>query len=191
MICRVFQKNSGGKKTHISGIMRLESIGNELGSSGLPPLLDSSPYIARSTKPTMIESSSTYVSCFSNPIDVAPPQRNQGGIFDSSGNSLLGIPRIPLSASFYSAQSQPPNLPLPPGSVYSMQDHTILRALLENHGSTSRNGGDKMVSISQVTALTSDINPEISSVMASNFDMGRKAFENQHNPVDLDSLWNY
>ncbi|KAF7838480.1 NAC domain-containing protein 100-like [Senna tora] len=68
VICRVFQKNSGGKKTHISGIMRLESIGNELGSSGLPPLTDSSS----SSRPLLM-TESAYVPCFSNPIDA---QRN-------------------------------------------------------------------------------------------------------------------
>nr|KYP69756.1 Protein CUP-SHAPED COTYLEDON 2 [Cajanus cajan] len=45
VICRVFQKSLGVKKSHISGMMMLDSFGNELGSSALPPLTDSSPSI--------------------------------------------------------------------------------------------------------------------------------------------------
>lgn len=202
----MFEKSSGGKKAHISGIMRLESIGNELGSSGLPPLTDSSPYIGK-TKPMNMTTESSYVPCFSNPIDVP---RNQGGIFDSFENTLLGVPsnpqeilpRIPISGSIYSSQ-QPLEVP---SSVYPVQDQSLLSALLEHHRSNLRSGfnfkpeRDKMVSVSQETGLTSDMNPEISSVV-SNFDMGRRDFENQQNPpassaaaaapVNLDSFWNY
>ncbi|KAJ1406293.1 NAC domain [Sesbania bispinosa] len=137
VICRVFQKSSGGKKTHISGIMRLDSLGNQLGSSDLPPLTDFTPLIGK-TKEQLSVTESGYVPCFSNPIDI---QRNQGGIFDSFSNSLIG--------------------------------------------------GD-MVSVSQQTGLTSDVNAENSSVV-SNFDMGsRRPFNNQqHPPMDLASMWNY
>ncbi|XP_061346586.1 NAC domain-containing protein 100 [Gastrolobium bilobum] len=201
VICRVFQKSSAGKKTHISGIMKLDSFGNELGSSGLPPLTDSSPSIDK----TKSLSGSVCVPCFSNPIDV---QRNQGGIFDSFTNSIYGVssnpldilPRMPPSGSFYSAQGVqvPANLPFP-GSVYSMQDQTVLRALHENNGSNLINGfktDREIVSVSQETGLTTDMNAETSSVI-SNFDMGRRSFDNQHHPstsvaaVDLHSLWNY
>ncbi|WVZ12953.1 hypothetical protein V8G54_017483 [Vigna mungo] len=195
VICRVFQKSSAGKKTHISGIMRLDSLANELGSSALPPLSDSSPSIGN-TKPL---NESAYVPCFSNPIDV---QRNQDGVFDSLNNSIYGVspnnpldflPRMPPSTSFYSAQGVQavPNLTFP-GSVYSLQDHTNLRAMCENNGGGYKSERD-MISVSQETCLTTDINPETSS----NFDMGRRHFENQNHPsvsvapVDLDGLWNY
>ncbi|KAF7806209.1 NAC domain-containing protein 100-like [Senna tora] len=198
VICRIFQKGSSGKKTHISGMMRLDSLGNDMGSSGLPPLTDSSPYTGNKTKPL---TESAYVPCFSNPIDA---QRNQGGIFDSSTNSFFGVSsnptRIPLSGSLYSTQpplQPPPNLAFPT-SVYSLQDQTLLRALIENHGS-NRNSfktEGEMVSVSQETGLTTtDMNPEISSVVSS-FDMGRRPFENHHLPasaasVEFESLWNY
>ena len=67
---QIFQKSSGGKKTHISGLVRLGSFGNELGPSVLPALMDSSPFNGK-TKPM---DESVYVPCFSNPIDI---QRNQ------------------------------------------------------------------------------------------------------------------
>ena len=202
MICRVFQKSVGGKKTHLSGIMRLDSYGNELGSSGLPPLTDSSPHIIGKTKSV---TESAYVPCFSNPINV---QRNQGGIFDSFTNTLFGVssntsemlPRIPLSSSLFPVQNDQATASLPfSSSVYNMQDQNILRALLESPGSNLRNGfktEGEMVSVSQETGLTTDMNNEISSVL-SNFEMGKRQFENQQHPnasappVDVESFWNY
>ena len=81
VICRVFQKSSGVKRTHISGMMMLDSYGNEMvySSSALPPLTDSSPSIGNNTKALSV-TDSAYVPCFSNPIDV--PR----GIFDSLNN---------------------------------------------------------------------------------------------------------
>lgn len=205
----MFQKSSAGKKTHISGIMRLDSLGlghHELGSS-LPPLTDSLSSINK-TKALL---DSAYVPCFSNQIEV---QRNhQGGIYDSFSNSIYGVssnpleffPRVPPSSgSLYSTTQGvqvPSSLPFP-GSVYSMQDQAILRALYENNASNFVNGFKAerdMVSVSQETDLTTDMNAETSSVV-SNFEMGRRSFENQNqNPppasaagVDQDhGLWSY
>jgi len=199
VICRVFQKTSGGKKIHLSGIVRFGSIGSELGPN-LPPLMDSSPYIGK-TKPV---DESAYVPCFSNPMYA---QRNHEGMVDSFNNSLYGgssnptdiLSRIPLPSSFYSAQTPPllGNLQFP-GSV-TMQDHSVLRALLGNQGSNLRQSFKterEMLSVSQETALTTDMNTEISSVM-SNLEMGRQSFHHQEapstsvGPVDLDNLWSY
>ncbi|GLU12399.1 hypothetical protein SLE2022_290840 [Rubroshorea leprosula] len=201
VISRVFQKSSGGKKTHISGLVGIGSFGNELGPSALPPLTDSSPY-SGGTKPARPESA--YVPCFSNPIDV---QRNQENTINCFSNPLLNVssnptdifPRIPLSNSFYSAQSAPvPSTLQFPTSVF-MQDQSILRALLESNGSTLRQSFKTerdIISVSQDTGLTTDINTEISSVM-SNLEMGKRPFDDQDapsasaGPVDLDSFWNY
>lgn len=193
VICRVFQKSSAGKKTHISGIMRLDSFANQFGSSSLPPLSDSSPSIGN-TKPL---NDSAYVPCFSNQINV---QKNHEGVFDSFTNSIYRVssnpleilPRMPSSNSFFSTQAVQPAPSLTfPTSVYTLQDHTILRALCENNGYKSERD---MISVSQeTTSLTTDINPETSS----NFDISRRPFENHNHPpvsvapLDLDGLWNY
>lgn len=193
VICRVFQKSSAGKKTHISGIMRLDTLGNDLGSSVLPPLTDSSHSIGKIKQ----LNDSAYVPCFSNSIDV---QRNQGGIFDSftNNNSIYGVSSNPListsSNPLYSNNNQVGcNLQFP-SSVCGMQDQAILRALYENNGFKSER--QQIVSVSKETDLTTDMNAETSSVV-SNFDMSRRAFENNHHrpppaAVDLDgTLWNY
>lgn len=196
VICRVFQKSSGGKKIPISGLVRLGSFGSELGPSNLPPLMDSSPFSGK-TKPF---GESTYVPCFSNAMDA---QRHQEGMVDS--NSLYGvisnptdmIPRIPLSSSYYSAQTGPlsGNLPFP-GNVV-MQDPSFLRALFGNQGSNSRQSFKperEIVSGSQETVLTTDMNAEISSVV-SNLEMGRRPFQEvpstSTGPVGLENFWEY
>ncbi|KAJ0105222.1 hypothetical protein Patl1_18783 [Pistacia atlantica] len=213
VISRVFQKSSGGKKIHISGIVSLGSFGNnELGPSGLPPLMDSSPPDnnnnngGKSTKPL---TDSAYVPCFSNsnPIDV---QRTQQNSFDWLNNPLIPVsssnrtdlfPRIPFPNSFH---SPPLSIPVTsnfqfPGSIL-MQDQSTLRALIENQTSNmsqSFKTEREMVSLSQDTGLTGDMNPEISSVM-SNFEMVKSQFEDQDQvpstssgAVDIDKLWNY
>ncbi|XWS60518.1 hypothetical protein CRYUN_Cryun07bG0042600 [Craigia yunnanensis] len=199
VIFRVFQKSSGGKKIHISGLVRVGSFGNELGPAGLPPLMESSPYNGKSNPVAL----SAYVPCFSNPID---SQRNQEDTIDNFNNPLLCVSSIPtdifspvqLSNSFYSAQAVPfPSNFQFPGSVL-MQDQSILRALIENHGSNMRQDFKTerdMISVSQETGLTTDINTEISVV--SNLEMGKRTFDDQEapstsaGPVDLDCFWHY
>lgn len=190
VICRVFQKSSAGKKTHISGIMRLDTLGNEFDCSVLPPLTDSIGKIKQLND-------SAYVPCFSNSIDV---QRNQGGFFDSFTNSIYGVssnnpPDVFQRGSLYSSSNQSAANFQFPGSVCGIQDQSILRALYENN-SFKRQQQQQIVSVSQETDLTTDINAETCSVV-SNFDIGRRAFENnnhQHRPppVEFDgTLWNY
>ncbi|KAF5192624.1 Nac domain-containing protein [Thalictrum thalictroides] len=67
VLCRIFQKSSGGKKIHIPGLPRLSSFGDDLGPSLLPPLMDPSPY---SSKNKASEITTTHVTCFSNPMEV-------------------------------------------------------------------------------------------------------------------------
>lgn len=211
VICRVFQKSSGGKKTPISGIVRLGNFGNEIGSSGLPPLMDSSTYSAKSKQAQQ----SSNVPCFSNPsMDVL---RNQEGIVDSINNSINNntlfsispnpttnvFPRNPLSNSIYSTQAVPISGNPQFQSSVLMQDQSILSALLENQSSNLRQkfkAEREMVSFSQETVLTSEMNNEISSVM-SNLEMGiRRPFgdhqeqQQQHPSVSgppVDLFWNY
>lgn len=207
VLCRVFQKGSGGKKTHISGLAGLGSFGNELGPPGLPPLMDSSPDNGSKTIKSVADSA--YVSCFSNSIDLQRNQKNTTTIenffnnpppISVSSNCPDVFPRIPLSSnSFYSPLSVPvPSHAQFPGSVF-MQDHSILRALIENQGSNmsqSFKTEREMISVSQDTGLTADMNPEISSVV-SNLEMVKRPF-NDHDapstsagPVDFDCFWNY
>ncbi|RVW80886.1 NAC domain-containing protein 79 [Vitis vinifera] len=83
VICRVFQKSSGGKKTHISGLVRMDPYGDELRSSSqLPPLTDSSPFSSE----TRTVGDSSHVTCFSNQMEDRKPQED---MIDSFNNPLL------------------------------------------------------------------------------------------------------
>ncbi|XP_044476422.1 NAC domain-containing protein 100-like [Mangifera indica] len=191
VISRVFQKNSGGKKIHISGLVRLASFGNnELGPSGLPPLMDSSPSDNNGSKSIKPITDSSYVPCFSNSnsIDVQRAQQSSIDCFN-----VNHPPHFPLPNSFYSP------LPLPISSNFQfpgpllMQDHSILRTLFENQTSNmsqSFKTEREMVSLSQDTGLTGDMNPEISSV---NLEMVKNQFDDQDQTgnVDLDNFWIY
>ncbi|XP_058083099.1 NAC domain-containing protein 100-like isoform X2 [Magnolia sinica] len=206
VISRIFQKSSGGKKTHLSGLMRMSSLGNDLGSSLLPPLMDS-PYSGR-TRTSV--SDAAHVSCFSKAMEGHKSQEDMMDSFNSSlfltssnppeiSPSSFIFSKITLPTAFYPTQGvpNPGNLQYPSSGL--MQDQAILRALLGNHGSSMKQNCKterEMVSISQETGLTTDMNTEISSVI-SNHEMGRRCFEEQEDPsatagpVDLDCLWNY
>ncbi|GAV85228.1 NAM domain-containing protein [Cephalotus follicularis] len=202
VICRVFQKSSGGKKMPMTGLIRIGSFGNELGPSGLPPLMDSSPYNSDKSK-SVVETA--YVPCFSNPIDV---QRNQEDNVDCFKNPYSAVSsnqpdifsRIPIANSFSFAQIAPLSTNCQFPGYVSMQDQSIfLRALIENQGSNMRQSLKTergMVSAPQETGLSADINTEISPVI-SNLEMGRKPFDYREapststGPVDLDCFWNY
>ncbi|KAJ4961748.1 hypothetical protein NE237_021658 [Protea cynaroides] len=207
VICRIFQKSSGGKKTIVSGLVRLSSFGDDLGPSLLPPLMDSS---CNNSKTKTAQAEIAHVTCFSNPMEGQKNQEETADCFNShlysasanhpdvSSASLI-LSKFSLPNSFYSTQGSPNlgNLQYP-GSLF-MQDQAILRALLGNHGTNmkqSTKAEREMISMSQETGLTTDMNPEISSVV-SNHEMGRRSFEDQDDPstsggpVDLDCLWNY
>lgn len=202
VICRVFQKSSGGKKVHISGLVRMTSNGNELVPSALPPLMDSSPYGNGRIKPAV--SDSVHVHCFSNPIDIQTTQNEMFNYLNTpnytfSSNSTANFPRILFQNGFSQCQSAPNqgNFQFP--GTLPIQDQSLLRGLLDNYGQNMKNGlktEKEMVSVSQETGLSTEMNTEISSVV-SNFEMGRRSFEEQQapstsaGPLDLDCLWNY
>ncbi|KAF9623703.1 hypothetical protein IFM89_003848, partial [Coptis chinensis] len=200
---RIFQKSSGGKKIHVPGLLYKSSFGDDLGPSLLPPLMDPSPYTCKN-KP--VASEATHVTCFSNQME---GQKNQEEMIDCFNSHLFSTPTNPsdnisqsslllskysLPNSLYSTHHTHPNL-----SNFQYQGSNFIQAWLENQGSAMKQNFKterEMVSISQETGLTTDMNTEISSVV-SNHDMGRRSFDDQQDPspstepVDLDCLWNY
>ncbi|KAK9119192.1 hypothetical protein Scep_017285 [Stephania cephalantha] len=104
VLCRIFQKSSGGKKTYVSGLVRLSSIGEDLGhnnnnnsasSSLLPPLMDSSPY-STSTKTKSGAAETAHVTCFSNSMESQKDQ-DDNNITDSNcfNSPLFSAPPPP------------------------------------------------------------------------------------------------
>ncbi|CAK9312263.1 unnamed protein product [Citrullus colocynthis] len=172
VISRVFQKSCGGKKVHISGLVKLGSC-----SSALPPLKDSSSSSSSFKIKPVPEL--THVPCFSNSMDST--QRTLPKINDCSFNFSSFFPTI------FQKNTQPNPLHNPQSISFplNLQFQNMVRT-----------EGEGRISVSQETGLTTDMNNEISSVV-SNLEMGRLPFDNQHNPsastVPLNPhiVWNY
>ncbi|GAB4860777.1 hypothetical protein Ancab_035940 [Ancistrocladus abbreviatus] len=195
VICRVFQKSAGGKKILFPDIMSSDSFSTEFSpSSSLPPLTESSPYSDQS-KPGV--PGSVHVSCFSS--SMINTTSNSHGSHDQIFDSFNTSP-------FYFQRNNSPNsvYQVPPIQGNFMSDQAILRAILENNDNNngaamlkqSMKTERDMLSVSQDTCLTSDMNAENSSVV-STYEMGKGVFDDQDGPstsggpVDIDCFWNY
>ncbi|KAK0585296.1 hypothetical protein LWI29_026389 [Acer saccharum] len=184
VICRVFQKSCGGKKTHIQGMVKLGSFENNMSPSVLPPLMDSSPNNNSETITAVNETS--HVTCFSDPMEDQKTSKTQeedmidsfNTCFLASSNPLHSVispvsflSKSSVSNSFYANQILPNigNLPHYP-DAFLLQDQSILKILLENHGPNP----NPKTEFSQDSVVSNQEDPSTSG-----------------GPVDLDCLWNY
>ncbi|GAB2223886.1 hypothetical protein Droror1_Dr00004630 [Drosera rotundifolia] len=196
VICRVFQKSAGGKKVYYPGMMRSDSLGTDLGPSGLPPLMESSSY-GDQTKSGI--PGSVHVPCFSSPMMMTNAQgSNLPPIFE--GFNPINAINCNTNSSFYFQRN---NGMVNPMYVSQVQENNNfmsdqVRVILEtNYGAAMKRHSMKaereMLSVSQDTCLTSDMNAEISS----SYELGKGPFDDHEGPstsggpVDIDSLWNY
>lgn len=179
MISRVFQKSCGGKKVHISGLVKLGSCS----SSALPPLKDSSSSSSSFKIKPVPELA--HVPCFSNAMDSS--QRTPPRITDYSLNFTSYFPTI------FPRNTQPTPLYNPESISFpsNLQFPNMARTFKPAEG--------ERISVSQETGLTTDMNIEISSVV-SNLEMGRSPFDNQNAPsastaaplnLNPQMVWNY
>lgn len=182
VICRVFQKSPGGKKTHISGFSRLSSYGNDLPPSVLPPLMDSSPHNSE-TRTGAGETS--HVTCFSDPME---DQKTPEEMIDSFNTSLLAsssssdisptsilLSKTFLPSSAYTNQIIPNIGNLQYSDSFWMQDQSILKMLLESPRVNSRQNSKAEFSQDSVVS-----NPEM--IQDPSCSAG---------PADLGCLWSY
>ncbi|CAA3001577.1 NAC domain-containing 92-like [Olea europaea subsp. europaea] len=165
VICRVFKKSLGGKKVHISGLIKNRNSGENSECSDLPSLMELSSD-DNQTGYSVAEDSK--VPCFSNQLEDPKPQNNMIDEFNNS-SSLISQPNENLAYS---------------DSDLMMQDHSLLRLLLEGNGANvKQNGKPKYL---QDTGIGSSM-----------FGYGMRAYEDQEfpvistGPVDIDCLWNY
>ncbi|KAH6758452.1 NAC domain containing protein 100 [Perilla frutescens var. frutescens] len=96
VISRVFQKTSGGKKIHISGMKRIDCEGNAMSSSTMPPLIDS----------TKLEHEHEHVHCFSRAT--VSPQKIQEDMITTFNDPIFPPPSNPLDSSSFSRPQFPP-----------------------------------------------------------------------------------
>ncbi|PHT46257.1 hypothetical protein CQW23_15415 [Capsicum baccatum] len=193
VICRVFQKSSGGKKIDISGLLNLNSNENKMGNSFLATLTDPSSSSSSSSPFTGTAAKSGHVHCFSNLFTAQnscfnnfplPVVSNPMDVFAASSlpNTFSCNQIVPVQGTF-SAN---------PGS-FGVQDPMIHRTSLENYDQDFKK--EVVYSVSQETAVIStDMNAGISSIVP-NLEMKRPFVEDQVPSaamVDLhglNSLW--
>ncbi|XP_073271926.1 NAC domain-containing protein 100-like [Primulina huaijiensis] len=176
VISRVFHKTSGGKKVHISGLMRMNPKGDDSPPSTLPPLTDPSPFHENRK---LVESESNHVHCFSNPIVSQKGQESFANPFNNPMDSFSWgqLHTIQGGMGFQI-----------PGSI-PFQDPSILRSLLGNY---RQNVGKEMASLPQETGLKNK-----NSLVPSNLELGKKSFGDQEAPSapvgaqDIDCIWSY
>ncbi|CAK9186067.1 unnamed protein product [Ilex paraguariensis] len=192
VISRIFRKSSGGKKTHISGLVRMSDYSNELEPSNLPPLKDLSPHNGQ-TRTAVAETS--HVSCFSNSM---VDQKPHGDIASSSSSKPSDISNTPFLfsersglSSFFTPQFVPHIETLQFPDSFLMHDQSILRVLMENNGTNLKQNCKS--EFSNDTDMSTDIGSGLSR-----HEMAQRPYEGEEypittsaGPVDLDCLWNY
>ncbi|CAA0820848.1 NAC domain-containing protein 100 [Striga hermonthica] len=159
VISRVFQKTSGGKKVHISELMRPSPARDELSQ-----LTDMKPKPCPSPGPTH-----AHVHCFSN-------NELASTFYPSSVASPFPWLQFPAVQPGIGSQG--------PGAI---QDPTVLTGFLAGFGPNMVSAPEKMsemMSVSQETAMSAE-----NSSVVSNFEMGKKTFEEQQQ--NLDCIWHY
>ncbi|KAG9159652.1 hypothetical protein Leryth_013612 [Lithospermum erythrorhizon] len=176
VLSRIFKKCHGGKKTHISLLIRDTNCGGDLGNSNLPPLLDVSTSDFQ-TKASLGESS--HVPCFSNQTEDQKPFANSFGGNNNIKfyNSSMIFPQMmPIGESFQYMDSS------------LMQDQSILR-LLHDNDERGING--------EFSHETGGISTDLSSTM-SNHEVDLMPYQNQDftissttAPMDMDCLWDF
>ncbi|KZV34250.1 hypothetical protein F511_21735 [Dorcoceras hygrometricum] len=176
VISRVFHKTSGGKKVHISGLMRMNPKGID-SVSALPPLMDPNPPFDESRK--LVESGLNHVHCFSNPM---ASRRGQESLANPFNNPMDSFPW----GQVHAVQG---GMGFPIPASVQFQDPSILRTLLGNY---RPNVGKEMASLPQETGLSNE-----ESSVPSNLEMPKKSFSDQEAPSasvgaqDIDCIWSY
>ncbi|KAG6401766.1 hypothetical protein SASPL_138631 [Salvia splendens] len=163
VISRVFQKTSGGKRVHISGLMRMGS------AAALPPLMDPSLF-NNNNGGGGEEPESGHVHCFSNTDIAHAPMINAN----------FPIPPIPMDSFLAPVQ-------------FPVQDPAILRQFLADYRNNMMGYGFKnkkeIVSMSQETVLSTENYSGVSNLDTGKrpFQEQDNAVETQ----DLDCIWSY
>ncbi|KAK6152999.1 hypothetical protein DH2020_012638 [Rehmannia glutinosa] len=165
VICRIFKKNSGGNKVHISGLVRSRNSGFDL-----PQLMD----FSRDENQTRTASGAerSHVTCFSNPME-DDPRDKPGDEFSSKNGDFPFI------------FSQAPN----PESVL-LQDQSMLRLLFETNSPCMKQNAKQ--EFSEEIGVNADFSSAISNIgVGFKPYVDDQDFSILSSGVEFDCLWNY
>ncbi|KAL4203116.1 hypothetical protein AMTRI_Chr01g126300 [Amborella trichopoda] len=236
VVSRIFHKSSAGKRAPFSGLLRINSFGDELRSPSLPPLMDSSVTNASSSLMDDGIRERVDMPSFSTSLEEQNDQLMSFGLNRYGGLGPGGVnpgatshnpayhPHFSRFNSLYPYQTpsgfntmnHPRNnqAPLYLHSSLDTSDRAMLRTVADGHGAKRFKveqergssllqepprcvvSNQSMVSISQDTGMSTDVNTEISSVVSKHEFCSRpfedlEALSSSAGPVDLDCLWNY
>ncbi|XP_073144349.1 NAC domain-containing protein 79-like [Henckelia pumila] len=161
VLSRVFHKTSGGKKVHISELIRMQP------PTAPPQVMDPNPNPTyHNTKPEPMESESCVVPCFSNPIVPSSyPWGAFGQVLDPSGGTGRQIP-----------------------GFVTLDESSIFRDMVGQAVNDECKIEGEMGSVSQETAFSTDnSNLEVENMP---FDGQRLALASVGS-LDLEILWGY
>ncbi|GLT29341.1 hypothetical protein SLA2020_042140 [Shorea laevis] len=210
VVCRVFHKNTGIKKNPVSELLRINP-DDYLDYSSLPPLMDPPPYTTSSDHPSssflggdgedefkvMSSSRSTDGNYLSSNVmiptnqNLLQPAPNTGY---QTGSSIYN-PSIPPQNPLFPYQSSPNSTYLHQGrsvTGFGGHDQAILRALAAKADTRQckmeqfSSNQPSLVTLSQDTGLSTEINNEISS---RNEIGSSKTYE--EDMEGLECLWDY
>ncbi|CAI0454076.1 unnamed protein product [Linum tenue] len=181
VICRVFHKSDGGKKVHISGLVRMTSNGEETKPSELPPLMDSS--CSSSHEETRNSTYNSHVPCFSNPTQDHRTQQDLAYGSDATQFPKSSVPVIssisPMGTSNFHYQDS-----------LLMPDQSLLRMLVENNGwQTSESLKPEQVSAE--TGHSTDMSSNHAQLLHTSFEVSEDPSSTSAGILDLDCLWSY
>ncbi|GAA0182428.1 hypothetical protein LIER_30371 [Lithospermum erythrorhizon] len=179
VLSRIFKKCPGGKKTHISGLIRGNNFVGNLGNPNLPALLDLSTSNFQ-TKASPAESS--HVPCFSQQMEDHKTLENnimRNNNWDFNNSSMVFPQMTPIGESFHYMDSS------------LLQDQSILRLFLDNDERGIK--GNLQGEFSQDTG---GISTDLSSNL-SNHEVDIMPYNNQDlsmsstAPMDMYALWSF
>lgn len=207
VVCRVFHKSTGIKKTSIQDLLRVNSFGDDfLDYSSLPPLMDP-PHYNRPGSSSFNDEDDEFKAMINN---------NQNYLHHQLPNSSYEAPitstfysQIPASSPLFTFQTTPNMSGYFPSSSFGANEQTILRALAANTETSMQekhckveqfSSNQSVATLSQDTGLSTDINTtttEISSVVSKQEIGSNKLYDNLEGPssvspiADLEVLWDY
>lgn len=184
VICRVFKKSSGGKKIHISGLVRKNKNTDDLEASNLPALMD---FSSDDQCPKTTVEDSSHVTCLSNFLDDQEPLHHNLTFTDSATPSSSYFSQLPVKVSAQSLLFPSELIPcvdnLHRMDSNFLQEQSILRLLPDrNHG--QEDAQNPKMELSWATNNLANLRPN-------GYDEYHDFPEVSTGPVDLDCLWSY
>ncbi|KAJ9179938.1 hypothetical protein P3X46_008248 [Hevea brasiliensis] len=210
VVCRVFHKSTGIKRTSIQDLLRVNSFGDDfLDYSSLPPLMDP-PQSSRPGSSTFNDEDDEFKAMTSRSLDgnylphlsTSMVNNNQNYLHHQLQNSSyqtpnsIFYPQIPASNPLFNFQTTPNMSGYFPNYSFGTNDQTLLRAVTANIETSGQekhckveqfSSNQSVATVSQDTGLSTDMNTttEISSVVSKQDFGNNKVYDDLEGPSSV------